>query len=143
MPYLLQAAFWVGVIGTVAATPLLFVLRFQNSHMTTGSFMWSSPAVLFLLAAGTFVATYMLLPPGRWRTRVAGMSAGVLTFFGFAIWMSIMVNVRTSGYQTPWPTVIYPFAIAFVVVGWIPLAAGWIAGWVVSKLPDAPGDEVA
>jgi hypothetical protein len=44
MPYLLQAAFWVGVIGTVAALPLL------------GAFMLSSPAALIFIAASAFSA---------------------------------------------------------------------------------------
>ena len=141
MPYLMQAAFWVGVIGTVAALPLLVVLRFQNSYISASAFMLSSPAVLFFTAAFAFAAVYALLPSSRWRTRIAGMSAGVLTFFGFAIWMAIAVNVRTQVYQTPWPSFLFPFAAAFAVVGWIPIGGGWFAGWVVSKLPDAPAEE--
>jgi hypothetical protein len=142
MPYLVQAAFWVGAIGTVAATPLLCVLRMQRSYLTEPLFQWSAPAVLFFTAALTFMAAYGLLPSSRWRTRVAGMMAGIITFFGFAIWIAFMANV------VPGPVdgsrgILYSFALAFVVVGWIPLGGGWIAGWVASKLPDAPDEEVA
>ena len=138
MPYLLQAAFWVGVVGLVAALPLLCVLRVQGSYMSVVGFYWSSPAVVFLLASLTFSATYTLLPSNRWRSRIAATSAGVLTFFGFAIWMSIVVNVRTGNFMSPWPSMLLPFAAAFAIVGWLPLGGGWIAGSLVSKLPDTP-----
>jgi len=142
MPYLVQAAFWVGVIGTVAASPLLCVLRMQHSYLSEALFQWSAPVVLFLTAALTFMAAYGLLPSRKWRTRVAGMSAGIITFFGFALWVSFMANMglgpldRSQG-------LLNSFALVFVVVGWIPLGGGWIAGWAVSKLPDAPDEEVA
>ncbi|HEU4781496.1 MAG TPA: hypothetical protein VFS58_16560 [Steroidobacteraceae bacterium] len=84
MPYLPQAAFWVGVIGTIAALPLVCVLRFQRSYMSEVAFQWSAPAVLFFMAA-----------------------------------------------------------FAFVLVGWIPLGGGWLAGWLVAKLPDTPAQEAA
>ena len=142
MPYLVQAAFWVGVIGTVAAVPLLCLLHLQGGYLSAGRFQGSSIIVLFFSAALTFAAAYELQPSSRWRTRIAGMIAGVVTYFGFGLWMSFMANVNVRANDS-WPMVIFPFALAFAVVGWIPLGGGWIAGWVVSKLPDAPEDEVA
>jgi hypothetical protein len=56
--------------------------------------------------------------------------------------MSFMTNVNVRANDS-WPMVIFPFALAFAVVGWLPLGGGWMAGWIVSKLPDAPADEVA
>jgi hypothetical protein len=142
MPYLVQAAFWVGVIGTVAAAPLLMVLRIQRSYLSEPLFQWSAPAVLFFTAALTFMAVYGLLPSRRWRTRMAGMIAGLITFFGFALWISFMANAGLGPFDRP-QGILYSFALVFVIVGWIPLAGGWIAGWAVSKLPDAPAEEAA
>lgn len=142
MPYILQASFWVGVIGTVAAVPLLCLLRFQPSYLSKPIFQWSAPAVLFFIAALTYMAAYGLLPSSQWRTRLAGSLAGIITFFGFAIWVSFMAGVGLGPFDRS-QGVVYSFAFVFVIVGWIPLGGGWFAGWVVSKLPDAPADETA
>jgi hypothetical protein len=142
MPYLVQAAFWVGVIGTVAAAPLLCVLRFQRSYLSEPFFKVSAPVVLFFSAALTFAAIYELLPSSRWRTRIAGMIAGMVTFFGFAVWTTFMANTGRGPFDHL-PGILHSFALVFVFVGWIPLGGGWIAGWVVSKLPDAPSEEAA
>jgi hypothetical protein len=142
MPYLVQAAFWVGVIGTVAAAPLLCVLRMQRSYLSEALFPWSAPAVLFFTAALAFASVYELLPSSRLRPRIAGLIAGIVTFFGFAIWTSFMANVGRAPIDTL-PGMLYSFAIAFVLFGWIPLGGGWIAGWIVSRLPDAPSEEAA
>ena len=142
MPYLVQAAFCVGVIGTVAALPLLYLVPAQSWYLTDAAFRASSAVLLFLTAAATFAAIYLMLPSNHWRTRVAGVLAGILTFFGFAIWMRIMVNVRIGNHQS-WPDFLYPFVVMFVFAGWIPVSVGWLAGWLVSKLADTPGEEVA
>ena len=142
MPYVLQAAFWVGVGGTVAAAPLLCLMRLEPSLLASTAFQWSSPAVLFLTAGLSFLATYMALPPSRWRTRIAGLLAGVITFFSFAIITAIVLDIG-RGYFTSLPRVINSFAFAFVLTGWIPLGAGWCAGWLVTKLPDTPAEEAA
>jgi|SoiMethySBSTD1v2_1073268.scaffolds.fasta_scaffold3933336_1 hypothetical protein len=142
MPYLLQAAFWVGVVGTVVAAPLLCILRLEGSYLARAAFQWSSPAVLFLTAALSFMAAYSLLPSTRWRTRIAGVLAGVITFFGFSIITAVMVDL-TRGWSGSWPRFIQSFAIVFVMAGWIPLGGGWFAGWLVSKLPDTPAEEAA
>jgi hypothetical protein len=99
MPYLLQAAFWVGVIGTVAGAPLLCLLRMEHSYLSEPLFIWSAPLVLFFSAALTFSASHELLPSSRWRTQVAGMIAGVVTFFGFALWTTFMAKVGLGPYD--------------------------------------------
>jgi uncharacterized membrane protein required for colicin V production len=68
--------------------------------------------------------------------------AGIVTFFCFAFWITFMTKLgigpvdRAAG-------ILYSFALVFVLVGWIPLGGGWLAGWVVSKLPDAPAEDAS
>jgi len=142
MPYLLQAAFWVGVIGTVAAAPLLCVLRMQASYLSSPTFQWSAPGVLFLSAALAFMAALSMLPTSRWRARIAGVLAGVITFFGFAIATAVAMR-PAGGSFSAMPGVLQSFALIFVLAGWIPLGGGWFAGWLVSNLPDTPPEEAA
>ena len=98
MPYILQAAFWVGLIGTVAAIPLLFLAPDERSYLTAAAYRMSSIVVLFFMATTAFAALYAMLPSSRWRTRIAGSIAGIVTFFGFSVWMALMVNGRTESY---------------------------------------------
>ena len=142
MPYLVQAAFWVGVVATIAAAPLLCVLRLEPSLLASTAFQWSSPAVLFLTAALSFMSTYAVLPQSRCRSRIAGLLAGVITFFSFAIMTAVLVDTG-RGYFTSLPRVVTSFAFAFVLTGWIPMGGGWFAGWLVSRLPGAPSSEAA
>jgi hypothetical protein len=142
MPYLAQAGFWVGLIGTVVSTPLLLFLRVQASYMNRAQFFASSPLIIFLLASWSFALIYAVQPGWRYRARTAGISAALLTFAGFTLWLSIMVNVST-GSGNAWPTVWYPHLASFAIFGWLPLAGGWFAGWVVTKLPNAPAQENA
>ena len=53
-----------------------------------------------------------------------------------AFWVGVIGTVAALG-------ILYSFAFAFVIVGWIPLGGGWFAGRAVSKLPDAPTGEVS
>jgi hypothetical protein len=140
MPYLLQAAFWVGVVGTVAATPLLYLMRMEGAYQFSTPYQWGAPAILFLTAALAFMATYAMLPTSRWRTRVAGVLAGVITFFCFSIITAFVMN-SGRGFPDYLPGILRTFTVVFVLAGWIPLGGGWLAGWLVSKLPDAPAEE--
>jgi hypothetical protein len=141
MPYILQASFWVGLIGTAAAIPLLFLAPVEHSYLTVAAYRATSMVVLFFTAAAAFAALYAMLPSSRWRTRIAGSIAGIVTFFGFSLWMAVMINGRTESYLD-WPRIVYPFLVMFVFAGWIPISAGWLAGWLVSKLHDTPEFEV-
>ena len=140
MPYLAQAGFWVGLVGTLVSAPLLMFLQVQRSYMSAGLFFASAPVVIFLLASLSFMAVYSVQPSWRFRARTAGISAALLTFAGFTLWLSIMINVR-NGYFNSWPSVWFPHLASFVVFGWLPIAGGWFGGWVVTKLPDAPAEE--
>ncbi|HEV7606940.1 MAG TPA: hypothetical protein VGO61_06370 [Steroidobacteraceae bacterium] len=140
MPYLLQAAFWVGVIGTLVSAPLLMFLGVQGSFLTAGQFFASSPGVIFLLASLTFSLVYALQPRWRFRARTAGISAALLTFVGFTMWLAIVINLRTWN-DNAWPSRWFPQLASFAVFGWLPIAGGWFAGWVVSRLPAAPAEE--
>lgn len=90
-----------------------------------------SPLIIFLLAAGLFPLVYILLPPLRQRARAAGMIAGVLTFFAFSVWAAQQVNFVTG--RGPWPAAIFPFVSAFALMGWLPIAGGYCAGWLVER----------
>jgi len=139
MPYILQAAFWVGFIGSLIGTPLAFLLGVRNSNLARDSFLLSTPVVLFLLGATSFALIYSLLPRFRMRSRFAGISAGLLTYFSFLFWLSYAVNLDTGGRTWgPWWT---PFMFALLLMGWIPVSGGWFAGWLVSRLPDSPPEE--
>ena len=142
MPYLLQAAFWVGVVGTVAAAPLLCVLRMERSYLAGAAFQWSAPIMLFVTAALTFMLAYAMLPTSRLRARIAGVLAGVITFFSFSVVAWFVMNAG-QGPLTLFPGALQSFVVVFVLAGWIPLGGGWFAGWLVSKLPDTPPAEAA
>jgi hypothetical protein len=141
MPYILQASFWVGLIGTVAAIPLLFLAPVGRSYLTVAAHRATSMVVLFFMAAAAFAVVYAMLPSSSWRTRIAGLIAGIVSFFGFSVWIAVMDNGRTRSYLD-WPGIVYPFLVMFVFAGWIPISAGWLAGWLVSKLRDTPEREV-
>ena len=141
MRRLSDAAFAVGGIGAAVSVPLLFLLSFVHKPFgyprpqwrpTSAAFFASAPFLVFVLAALCFAALYVALPRVPWRARFAGVLAALLAFGVFLLWTKYAINVSNRN-GNEWTSPLYPVAVAFCLVGWVPVLAGWFAGWRVES----------
>jgi hypothetical protein len=131
MHRLLKASLLVGFIGAVVALPLVALLAMNAYRHATRMFFWTSPPLLFGLAAVSFFIVYVLLPPIRRRARIAGIIAGLTTFLTYVLCTVVAINVSTGG--RPWPFTLFPILASLSVLGWVPLLGGFCAGRAVER----------
>jgi hypothetical protein len=136
------AALKFGLIAALVSVPLILPVHTmaKPSRVAASVFFPSAPFVVFALAAASFWACHTSLPAGALRGRIAGVLAGLVSFTGFLFWLSFAINIRHWN-GLPWESPGQPFLLAFMLVGWIPLVLGGLAGgWATRRrpAPDAP-----
>ena len=131
--HLLPLSLAVGVFGAAAGRLFTWV-TFPHFGFDFGlpayAYAWISPLVLFASAASTFALTFGVLKSTRGRARRSGLVSGVLTYVCHAAWIA-----GFAGYARDVPVLfVFLGSMAFfVVIGWVPMVSGWLAGWCVER----------
>jgi len=72
------------------------------------------------------------------RGRIAGVLAALATFVSFLFWTRFAINIGTR-HGLPWGSAAEPFFTVFLLVGWVPLVFGGLAGGWATRQPKTPG----
>jgi hypothetical protein len=131
-----KAALQFGLVASLVAVPLILIVFTQagRSRVDFPIFFPSAPFLVFGLATATFWLCYRVMPAVALSGRVAGALAAVATFTCFLLWIRFAINIRTRD-GLPWGSPYYPFSIAFLLAGWVPLVFGALAGgWVARRM---------
>jgi MFS family permease len=139
---LLSLSLAVGAFGTLVAG--LFVQLVWGRHgwpYGTDPLppWWMSSGVLLVSAAGGFALAFAVFPFSRGRARRAGWVAALIAYVGHAGAMAWYSSTKGHG------SVIGLFFVLMallVVIGWVPIVAGLIAGWGVERWQRLPPPEM-
>jgi hypothetical protein len=135
------AAFEFGLVAALVTLPLVVIIytMAKRSRVDFAIFFPSAPFLVLVLAAVAFSLCYSMLPAFSLRGRVAGILAALATFTCFLFWIRFALNIGTRD-GLPWGSPYGPFFMAFLLVGWVPLVLGAIAGaWAARRLESQPG----
>ncbi|MBX3704347.1 MAG: hypothetical protein KF822_11290 [Steroidobacteraceae bacterium] len=138
MAPLFRASLLVGFIGVLASTPYFFAL--SVFHPVAATRTWTSLIALttvFLAAAVYFASLYRLLGRSPYRGRLAGVFAALLTYASVAL---LYVFAVPAVRGQPAPQTIGFALWAFLITGWLPIAAGFFAGWLAERNVFAPSN---
>ena len=110
----------------------------RRSRVDFPIFFPSAPFVVFGLAALAFWLFHSVLPSTVLRGRIAGVLAALATFVSFLFWTRFAINIGTR-HGLPWGSAAEPFFTVFLLVGWVPLVFGGLAGGWATRQPKTPG----
>ena len=134
------AVLMFGFVGALVSLPLLFPLLWVAlpSRVGVPIFFVTEPIVVFILAAVWFRVFLSLLPKVAFRPQWAGGLAAACVFFCFLFWIRYAINIRSQN-GAQWDSLSKPFVAASVLVGWVPLVFGTLAGgWASRWLKKTP-----
>ena len=138
MALLLRASLLVGFIGVLASAPYFFVLsEFHPFAAAQTSIPLAALAVVFLAAAIYFALVYNLLGSSPFRGRLAGVYAALLTYASVSLLYVIAVPAVRG---QPAPQTLAFVLWGFLITGWLPIAAGFFAGWLAERHVFAPSN---
>ena len=131
-----------GLVGALLSVPLILPVytMARRSRVDFAVFFPTAPFIVFGLAALAFWLCHSALPAVALRGRIAGVLAALVTFVGFLFWLRFAINIASRN-GVPWGSPSEPFLLAFLLVGWVPLVFGALAGgWATRRLEtSSPG----
>ncbi|MEO8062366.1 MAG: hypothetical protein ABI821_06435 [Pseudomonadota bacterium] len=131
-----MAALKFGLVGALVSVPLIFVVytMARRSRVPFVIFFPSAPFIVFGLAAVAFWLFHSILPAIALRGRVAGVLAALATFIGFLFWIRFGINISNRNGQA-WGSAGEPFSMVLLLVGWVPVVLGGLAGgWATRRV---------
>lgn len=128
-----------GLVAALVSVPLIYPVfaMARRSRVDFAIFFPSLPFVVFGLATLAFWLVYSMLPTMIARGRTAGVLAALATFLGILFWIRFAINIAARN-DVPWDSPGKPFFQVLMLVGWIPLVFGGLAGGWATRRQESP-----